>query len=314
MQRFWWVNHSQTSTEELDGGYIWSPKREANGARSQFYDNLARVSPGDLILSYANGAIAGKGRVSDFAVALSKPAEFGSRGSTWSQDGWLVPISWARIVGGPKPKAYLSEVAPLLPDKYSPLQRETGNGNQKAYLCEISAELYVLMVEKIESASAVLESTPAPQAAKFIESLEDGLRDQIENDPSLTSTERILLTQARVGQGLFRQRIVEKEKRCRCTGVEDPSFLIASHIKPWRDCRTAMERLDENNGLLLTPNADLLFDRGFMTFKDCGLPIFSSKINASIATALAPSMQGPLQFSKEQIAYLQYHRSNIFLP
>jgi putative restriction endonuclease len=314
LQRFWWVNHSQTSAEELDGSYIWAPKREANGARSQFYDNLARVTPGDLILSYANGAIAGKGEATDFAVALSKPAEFGRRGSTWGQDGWLVPISWARIVGGPKPKAFLSELAPLLPEKYSPLQRETGNGNQKAYLCEISAELYDLILTKIESSSSILDSPSAPHAANFIERLEDSLSNEIANNPSLTSTERIQLTQARVGQGLFRQRIIDKEKRCRCTGVDDPSFLIASHIKPWRACKTATERLDASNGLLLTPNADLLFDRGFMTFDDYGLPIFSARIYPTIVTALVPKMPEAHGFSKEQITYLQYHRSHIFLP
>ena len=30
--RYWWVNQNQTFRQELAGGYLWSPKRNANGA------------------------------------------------------------------------------------------------------------------------------------------------------------------------------------------------------------------------------------------------------------------------------------------
>ena len=39
--------------------------------------------------------------------------------------------------------------------------------------------------------------------------------------------------------------------------------LVASHTKPWRDS-TNEERLDGENGLLLTPTIDHLFDKGFI--------------------------------------------------
>lgn len=35
--RFWWVNQNQTFPQEFGGGYLWSPKRRADGARNQFY-------------------------------------------------------------------------------------------------------------------------------------------------------------------------------------------------------------------------------------------------------------------------------------
>ena len=43
---FWWVNHKQTYRQETDGGYIWSPKANANGARNGSYDNLTRCHAG----------------------------------------------------------------------------------------------------------------------------------------------------------------------------------------------------------------------------------------------------------------------------
>ena len=48
----------------------------------------------------------------------------------------------------------------------------------------------------------------------------------------------------------------------------------ASYCKPWRDA-TNEERLNGENGLLLTPSIDHLFDRGFIGFEDSGSVIIS---------------------------------------
>jgi len=47
--RYWWVNQNQTYRHEVQGGYLWSPKRNANGARNPFYESMREVAPGDLI-------------------------------------------------------------------------------------------------------------------------------------------------------------------------------------------------------------------------------------------------------------------------
>ena len=54
---YWWVNHKQTYTSEVEGGYIWSPKENSNGARNQTYINLTLTTPGDIVFSYAAGKI-----------------------------------------------------------------------------------------------------------------------------------------------------------------------------------------------------------------------------------------------------------------
>jgi len=58
---FWWVNHKQTYRQETDGGYVWSPKANANGARNVSYDNLTRCQRGDVVFSYAYGRISQTG-------------------------------------------------------------------------------------------------------------------------------------------------------------------------------------------------------------------------------------------------------------
>ena len=94
------------------------------------------------------------------------------------------------------------------------------------------------------------------------------------NDPSIPETDREAIIRARKGQGLFKERVSRIETRCRITGVENPVHLVASHCKPWRDS-TNEERLNGENGLLLTPSIDHLFDRGFIGFEDNGRLIIS---------------------------------------
>ena len=43
--RYWWVNQKQTHRHEIGGGYLWSPMRNRNGARNQFYENMKAASP-----------------------------------------------------------------------------------------------------------------------------------------------------------------------------------------------------------------------------------------------------------------------------
>ncbi|WP_081057580.1 HNH endonuclease [Burkholderia diffusa] len=84
---------------------------------------------------------------------------------------------------------------------------------------------------------------------------------------SLSETEREAAIKARVGQGPFRQGLIERwDGRCAVSDFSMTELLIASHIKPWSLCETPAERLGAANGLLLSPNLDRLFDRGFIGF------------------------------------------------
>ena len=47
--RYWRVNQNQTFRQETAGGYLWSPKRNANAARNPFYETMREVSPGDIV-------------------------------------------------------------------------------------------------------------------------------------------------------------------------------------------------------------------------------------------------------------------------
>jgi hypothetical protein len=90
----------------------------------------------------------------------------------------------------------------------------------------------------------------------------------------IRETDREAIIRARRGQGLFKQRVMQIESRCRITGIDNSIHLVARHCKPWRDS-TKEERLNGENGPLLTPSIDHLFDRGFIGFEDSGRLVIS---------------------------------------
>ena len=123
------------------------------------------------------------------------------------------------------------------------------------------------------------------------------------------------VVQVRARQWLFRRRVADMEKGCRLTGISDLRFLRASHIKPWAACHHDSEKLDGNNGLLLCPQGDLLFDRGWISFEDTGRLIVASHLPADvrsrIGVRLTPGRKCG-EFRDGQRDYLEFHRKVVF--
>ena len=105
------------------------------------------------------------------------------------------------------------------------------------------------------------------------------------------------------------------ERACRITGVSREEHLRASHCKPWRDA-TNEERLDGENGVLLTPNADHLFDRGFIGFEDDGRVLISPVAHAESLARMGLDPARPRnvgKFLEGQRRYLEFHRESVLL-
>ena len=95
------------------------------------------------------------------------------------------------------------------------------------------------------------------------------------------TTERSGLITTRVGQGAYRKSLLHRwEYQCAVTKFNDPRILIASHIVPWKESTDA-QRLDVDNGILLSPTYDALFDRHLITFETSGKIILSDHIQPS---------------------------------
>jgi hypothetical protein len=144
---------------------------------------------------------------------------------------------------------------------------------------------------------------------------EHRLEERVAADTSIRETDREAIIRARRGQGIFKQRVMQIERRCRITGVDNPIHLVASHCKPWRDS-TNEERLNGENGLLLTPSIDHLFDRGFIGFEDSGRLVISPVAHRPSLERMGIDTRGVVNvggFTEGQRRYLDFHRNAVLL-
>jgi hypothetical protein len=131
---------------------------------------------------------------------------------------------------------------------------------------------------------------------------------------ALSETERETVILARIGQGLFRESLIEAwDGKCAVTGCGFLPALVASHIKPWVAATNA-ERLDPQNGLLLVGTLDRLFDGGFITFGDDGRIVISPLIPKTDYSLLHIDDEMSLRHVPEgSTPFLAVHREHFFL-
>jgi HNH endonuclease len=321
--RYWWVNQNQTFRQEIAGGYLWSPKRSANGARNPFYESMREVSPGDLVFSFVDTRVAALGIAKSYCWECPKPTEFGPVGQNWEDIGWRVNVSFSQLLNQIRPKDHMAVLRPILPNRYSPLQ-PNGNGLQGIYLTELSRDfaevLGGLIGQEARSLFGADEGGVVIENGKVVtgddlDLWEHRLEQDVETDTSLRETDREAIVRARRGQGIFKQRVMRIEARCRITGVENPNYLLASHCKPWRDSSNE-ERLNGENGLLLTASIDHLFDRGFIGFEDSGDLIISPVAHKPSLRKMGVELERVTNvgsFTDGQRGFLEFHRNAVLL-
>ena len=319
--RYWWVNQNQTYRHEIAGGYLWSPKRSVGDRRNPFYEFMREVSPGDVILSFCDTRIAALGIAQSYCYESPKPDEFGTTGLSWSAIGWKVDVRFQELSNRIRPKNHIQELRPFLPGKYSPLQND-GNGLQSVYLAELSPELAASLFRLIGPEATSVKNTATahnglvheillPEAT--LEEWEQRVERMIHDTPTLQETEKQSLIQARRGQGIFRANVQRIESQCRITKVNRPEHLIASHCQPWRDSSND-QRLDGENGLLLTPTIDHLFDKGFISFEGNGRLIISPVAHRPSLIKMGIDVDHSVNvgaFSEGQRRFLDYHQQNV---
>ena len=305
--RYWWVNQNQTYKFEVPGGFLWSPKTRADGARNYFYQTMEEVKPGDLVFSYYETQIQAIGIVQRSAVTAPKP-NFRLAGSNWSDVGWYVEVEFSELRNPIKPKEYMDDIRPLLGDKYAPLQ-SNGNGLQGIYLTEISSKFGELLVLLSRADLAKIQHELAPIME---DDSEYEINLEIEAKKIEGDLEKIQMTKSRRGQGIFKANVRLIENHCRITGVSNIRHLRASHIKPWAVSDND-EKLDGYNGLLLSPHVDHLFDRGFISFQDSGEILVSRELNPTVLDQWSiRASQNVGEFKSVQRTYHDYHREIVF--
>jgi putative restriction endonuclease len=319
--RYWWVNQNQTYRQEIDGGYLWSPKTKKNNVINPFYEAMREVSPGDLVFSFVDTRIVAIGVVNSYCFESPKPAEFGTAGQYWENIGWKVNVRFTRLLNAVRPKDHMDVLRRVLPSRYAPLQ-QNGNGIQSIYLTELphsfAEVLGGLIGPEFQQIRGSVARQPLGSPMRIADELdvwEHRLEQRVEQDQTIPETERQAIIRARRGQGLFKDRVSEIETRCRITKVDNVIHLVASHCKPWRDSSNE-ERLNGENGLLLTPSIDHLFDRGFIGFEDSGELVISPVAHRPSLRRMGIETEQVVNvgaFTEGQRHFLDFHRNSVLL-
>ena len=137
-------------------------------------------------------------------------------------------------------------------------------------------------------------------------------KKQIEK--SKVSKRTLNIRYARIGQGKYREDLLEECPFCPITMVNDERLLIASHIKPWAKSNDK-EKIDPKNGFMFTPLYDKLFDKGFITFSDDKRMIISNWLSPKNCERLHLNNNqyfARLPLDDARRSYLNYHRNYIF--
>lgn len=299
---------------------MWSPKLNSKGKHIRPYDLMRKLVPGDIVFSYANALLKAVGVVKSYCYEYPKPTEFGLAGQNWSNAGWRVDVEYKEINEPVRTIDYIENLRPFLPSKHSPLKSRSGYANE-SYLFSITKEFSLALAHLLDRwvvelvRGDYLMEVSQDRSYENLSDWEDRVERQIFTDDTIVETDKYALVLARRGQGRFREKLLTLERACRLTGVDKPSHLIASHTKPWRDS-TNSERLDPENGFMLTPTVDHLFDKGFISFEDNGDLLVSPVAHKpSLKKMKIPvdEIANVGQFSSGQKKYLDWHREFLLL-
>lgn len=171
---------------------------------------------------------------------------------------------------------------------------KNGHFNQ-GYLYKLEPEFarYLLSIMKLE----------LNEENKLLEL--ESIEKNIEKIPEGKERETIIKT--RVNQSIFKEQLLNKEKKCKLCGLSNTELLIASHIKPWSKSNNK-EKLCVNNGFLLCPNHDKLFDKCLISFTEDGEIMIAEELSEEDRIFLNINKNMKIKLNDENKKYIEWHR------
>lgn len=291
---YYWVNQGKTYEEEKAGGYLWAPVENEKGNSFFHWSNMSKLDINDIVFNYYKGNILGYCIITSKTYNAPIPTEF-SQNVEWLNNGYMTDAEYHSFYSPINIKSKFEQIKDYLPEKYSPLNN-TKKANQ-GYLYKIdkilAKKLFSIANINIEAISTVREKKVEYKI------------------PDITS--RKGLVTSRVGQGQYRRKILKRwNNKCAVTGSNLTEILIASHIVPWRDS-TNEERLDVDNGILLSPIYDALFDKHYISFDEFGGIILSEVYTYFQFQKLGVSGNERIEnLSQGNQKYLERHRKKLY--
>ena len=255
---FFWVNIGSSFNEVKEQNFLWAPQYGVNKNGKMFnptsWETVKDVKAGDIIFCNKDREIV----YIATAASDAKPAPRPQNRSfdKWEREGTRVDVDLT-VLEHPIDVSLFSEIFIAKFNEQSEPSVFAENGFcTQTYMCKIP-------------------EVAAKMIASFInDNISIDFRNESLKVKEPTGRTKEVIVQARVGHGPYRDKLFKKwGGKCAVTGVAVESILTASHIVAWSIC-DEIEKVDPFNGLPLIPNLDKLFDRGMISFTDCGNLIY----------------------------------------
>ncbi|KDR89075.1 hypothetical protein L903_27235 [Agrobacterium sp. JL28] len=311
----WWVNTGARFRAQINAGVLWCPNRTVLknhklGAPQWHWSTIRDVRPGEFILVGRDGYIEGIAIAKSAPISDSVRPESFPKADTWHSIGWSLPIEFIRffqrvsraemIQGLFRYKAHRS---PFFVNKAGILK------GKQVYFAPLPGADAPEFFERIRMA---LETQRPGELDRAVEAAAAGGKLAASGEKSTTKK---AIIEARVGQGQFRQSLIDMwQGKCCATGLLEQKLLRASHIVAWA-AATDKERLNPYNGLLLSAAFDAAFDAHLITLSSDGTWI---NVSGMAAADLERAGLAKLEDKKvvglqdEHHEFLQHHRHNAY--
>lgn len=289
--RYYLVFQGTTYEEEKKLSCLWAPVVGQKGQEVHHHKRLVEVQTNDRIVHLVNRKIV--------AISVAKGKAYDAE-APWNQDDtrpWLkngrkIDVIMTELSDPIHLDQIFEYIKPHLPEKYSPFDKN-GSGNQ-GYFYEINTKIFNIIINS--------------------DVFDEALDNKIINYPQSQSTSADLQLNVRstTWQNYFKNQLYKLwGTYCLITKIENKDLIIGAHIKPWAKCSDE-EKIDPFNGLLLSPNADKLFELGLISFLDNGNMIVSKKVDLNELKRLGIKENIQIKFKEKNLPYLKYHRENKF--
>jgi hypothetical protein len=188
--------------------------------------------------------------------------------------------------------------------------------SSKEILLSLPRQNLLSLLEEVGKAKYIIKEEPINDyelsvEANRLQMFHEELMEKYGEDGNVVH--EMLKTRSSSLQTYFRDLLLKKYKKCLLCDISDEEILIASHIKP-SAASNVIEKGDLNNGLLLCPLHDKLFDKGYITFdsKTGELVLDKSVLDKKNLYRLDTSIRYVEVINNEIENYMRYHNSNIF--
>lgn len=260
---FFWVNLGTSYKEVELNKFLWAPAyvvgKSGKPKTNAGWDPVQEVKAGDVIFCHRLGKII-------YVAVASKDAFPAKRPPTrtyghWNDDGYQIDVRLTVLTPAVDVAGFKPTLIAIHNQNCSPALFTKDGGTSQQYMVRLPLGAGALILSYVGDVEVNIcdQSSEKKKGAKLSK-----------------GGNREVVTQARIGQGQFREDVLSVWKNtCPVTGLAIPELLVASHIVPW-SLSDEVQKIDPNNGFPFSPAVDKLFDRGYISFDDKGNLLFKA--------------------------------------